>query len=146
MALKRVATMAETYLIVDPVGHRECEAQHMRETQRLNALKPDVEQNIEIFMILDADDGWWCDHCDRPIDLAEGPIVSVNNSALCHRCAPEHLHDAPRTPDGASVFLPVCACSACLISHASRTALRSLNGQTNDFASQNRREGKEWKL
>jgi hypothetical protein len=103
--------MADLYLIVEPVGHRQHEGDTMREAQRNLALEDD--QTIHLFVIPEPDDGWWCDHCDAAIDLEEGAIVSVNNSALCHHCAPKYLRHLPVTVDGSSVILPACSCAAC---------------------------------
>jgi hypothetical protein len=105
--------MADLNLIIDPVGHRELQAASMREAQRSHILNRQVDQDMHIFVIPEPDDGWWCDHCDAAIDLEDGPILSVNNAALCHHCAPAHLDGVPRTDDETSVILPVCSCAAC---------------------------------
>ncbi len=99
--------MVELYLITNPDGHREAEHAAMV------SLRGELGDSVFMVVVGEPGDGWWCDWCNAPLDVETGPILSVDDAALCTRCAREVLVDAPVVRIGSEVLLPVCRCEPC---------------------------------
>ena len=99
----------DVYLIVDPAAHRVAEAGAIERGEA-----EDVPDGwIRIVMPIPLADDWTCDYCNATIDLDDGPIVSVNEHALCHGCASTALRSSRHVRVGGDIILPVCPCRGC---------------------------------